>query len=182
MLLTVGRVVRPHGVRGEVVVELATDEPQLRFAAGASLLAEPTAPQPADPRAWRVPSTLTVEAARPHQSRLIVSFKGVADRSLAEALRGVLLRVDSETVAPPEDPEEFHDHQLEGLAVVTPAGEPLGTVARVDHGPAADLLVVEVPGGGTALVPFVTAIVPEVDLAGGRLVVDPPDGLFPPPS
>jgi 16S rRNA processing protein RimM len=121
---------------------------------------------------------LTVEAQRPHQGRLLVVFKEVAGRDTAEALRGVLLRVDSEAVAAPADPDEYLDHQLVGLAVVTPAGERLGTVARIDHAPAADLLVVERPSAGTALVPFVKAIVPEVDLAGGRVVVDPPPGLL----
>jgi 16S rRNA processing protein RimM len=102
----------------------------------------------------------------------------VHDRDGAEALRGVLLQVDSETVLPLEDPEEFHDHQLVGLTAVTTTGERLGEVVRIDHAPAADLLVVERPGGGTTFVPFVTAIVPEVDLGGGRLVVDPPPGLL----
>jgi 16S rRNA processing protein RimM len=167
MLLTVGRILRPHGVRGEVVVEVTTDEPGQRYAVGATLSAEPPAP-----------GTLTVDAQRPHLGRLLVVFKEVSDRGTAEALRGVLLRVDSEVVAAPDDPDEFLDHQLVGLAVVTPAGEELGTVARIDHAPAADLLVVERPAAGTALVPFVKAIVPEVDLAGGRVVVDPPPGLL----
>lgn len=178
MLLTIGRVVRPHGVRGEVVVEVTTDEPDQRFAPGATVVAEPSGPPPADPAAWRVPPTLTVVAARPHQGRLIVEFDGIADRNLAEALRGVLLRVDSETLTSPADPEEFRDHQLVGLAAVTPAGESLGSVARVEHGAASDLLVLDRPDGGTALVPFVRAIVPEVDLAVGRVVVDPPPGLL----
>lgn len=179
MLLTVGRIVRPHGVRGEVVVEASTDEPEQRYAVGAVLLAEPPAgrdpePSPRD----QAPGTLTVAALRPHQGRLVVAFQGVTDRDAAERLRGVLLRVDSAGIAPPADPDEFHDHQLIGLAAVTPAGERLGEIARVDHGPAADRLVLARPDGRTTLVPFVTAIVPEVDLAGGRIVVDPPLGLL----
>lgn len=169
MLLTVGRVVRPHGVHGEVVVAVRTDEPQDRYAAGVQLIAE---------SAREGPQRLTVARCRPHQGRLIVIFEGVHDRDGAEALRGVLLQVDSETVLPLEDPEEFHDHQLVGLTAVTTTGERLGEVVRIDHAPAADLLVVERPGGGTTFVPFVTAIVPEVDLGGGRLVVDPPPGLL----
>lgn len=172
MLLTVGRIVRPHGVRGEVVVEASTDEPERRYAVGATLLAEPPPGREAGP------DTLTVAALRPHQGRLIVAFQGVADRDAADRLRGLLLQVDSAGIPPPADPDEFHDHQLIGLAAVTPAGERLGEIARVDHGPAADQLVLARPDGRTALVPFVTAIVPEVDLTGGRIVVDPPAGLL----
>jgi 16S rRNA processing protein RimM len=171
MLLTVGRIVRPHGVRGEVAVEVRTDEPAQRYAVGTSLVAQ-------GPPGAGVPPTLTVQAQRPHQGRLIVAFREVPDRTAAEALRGVLLQVDSGAVPAPGDPDEFHDHQLVGLAAVTPAGEPLGEVVGVDHAPAADLLVVARPGGGTALVPFVKAIVPEVELAGGRIVIDPPPGLL----
>jgi 16S rRNA processing protein RimM len=169
MLLTVGRVVRPHGVHGEVVVEVRTDEPEDRYAAGAQLVTEE--PSGATGR-------LTVAASRPHQGRLIVAFDGVADRDGADSLRGVLLQVDSAQVAPPTDPEEFHDHQLVGLAVVTPDGERVGEVARIDHAPAADLLVVERADGRTALVPFVAAMVPEVDIEAGRIVIDPPPGLL----
>lgn len=169
MLLTVGRVVRPHGVKGEVLVEVRTDEPEQRYAVGARLLTE--AP---DGRAGEV----TVTARRPHQSRLIVSFEGVGDRAAADALRGMMLQVDSEDVEPPSDPDEFLDHQLVGLAAVTPAGATIGEVVSIDHAPASDLLVVRQPDGRTTLVPFVTAIVPKVDLLGGRVLVDPPPGLL----
>jgi len=186
MQLIVGRVVRPHGIRGEVIVEVRTDEPEARFVPGAALttdtpaVAEPSPdapPVPGAPR-WSVPERLTIELVRSHQGRLIVGFEGVYDRNLAEELRGVLLSVDSAGVAAPTDPDEFHDHQLVGLTAVTPAGETLGEIARIDHAPAADLLVLRRSSGGTALVPFVKAIVPEVDLASGRVVVDPPDGLL----
>jgi 16S rRNA processing protein RimM len=167
MLLTVGRIVRPHGVRGEVVVEISTDEPADRYAVGSTLVTDRAEP-----------SALTVDAQRPHQGRLIVAFKQVPDRDAAEALRGVLLRVDSDAVAPPAHPDEFHDHQLIGLSVVDPAGEAVGELVRIDHAPAADLLVVERPGAGTALVPFRKEFVPEVDLPGRRIVIDPPPGLL----
>jgi 16S rRNA processing protein RimM len=167
MLLTVGRIVRPHGVRGEVLVEISTDEPAERYAVGSTLVTDRL-----------VPGALTVDAQRPHQARLIVAFKEVTDRDAAEALRGVLLRVDSDTVGPPADPDEFHDHQLVGLAVVGPGGEPVGELVRIDHAPAADLLVVERPGARTALVPFRKEFVPEVDLPGRRIVIDPPPGLL----
>jgi 16S rRNA processing protein RimM len=183
MLLVVGRIGKPHGIRGEVTVEVRTDEPEARFAPGTVLRTEPGAAPPANPSPgpgvpFRVPDRLAVESARWHQGRLLVAFEGILDRDVAEALRGTLLVVDSAEVAAPEDPEEFHDHQLVGLAVVTPAGERLGEVARIDHAPASDLLVLRRPEGGTALIPFVKAIVPEVDLAGGRVVVDPPGGLL----
>jgi len=169
MLVTVGRILRPHGLRGEVVVEVRTDEPQRRYAAGATLVVAP---------AGTAPTSLTVAAARSHRGRLIVSFDGVADRDAADALRGVVLSVDTAGDDPPEDPDEFGDHQLIGLAAVSVSGERLGEVASIDHAPAADLLVLSRPDGRTALVPFVRAIVPEVDLAGGRVVVDPPPGLL----
>lgn len=178
MLLIVGRIGKPHGIRGEVTVEVRTDEPEARFAPGMVLRTMPGVGAPAEPGAYRVPAELIVESARSHQGRLLVAFEGVLDRDVAEALRGTLLGVDSAAVAPPEDPEEFHDHQLVGLAVVTPSGERLGEVARIDHAPASDLLVLRRPEGRTALIPFVKAIVPEVDLAGGRVVVDPPGGLL----
>lgn len=178
-MLVVGRIGKPHGIRGEVTVEVRTDEPETRFAPGSVLRTEPGANVPASPGAYRVPSELTVETARWHQGRLLlVAFEGVLDRNVAEALRGTLVGVDRADVTSPTDPEEFHDHQLVGLAVVTSAGERLGEIVRIDHAPAADLLVLRRPGDRDVLIPFVRAIVPEVDLAGGRVVVDPPGGLL----
>ncbi|HEX6870653.1 MAG TPA: ribosome maturation factor RimM, partial [Micromonosporaceae bacterium] len=121
---------------------------------------------------------LTVAQVRPHQGRLLVTFDQVDSRDLAERMRGVLLCVDSAEVPAPADPDEFLDHQLIGLRAVTPAGEPIGEVVKVDHAPAHDLLVLRRTDGGTALVPFVKAIVPEVDLAGGQVVITAPDGLL----
>jgi len=167
MLLVVGEIVRPHGVRGEVVVDIRTDEPGERFTPGAVLATEPGGPGP-----------LVLEYARPHLGRLIVAFEGVEDRDDAEALRRVLLYVDSSAIPAPEDPDEFHDHQLVGLTAVGPAGEKIGEVTRIDHGPAHDMLILRRPDGRTALVPFVSAMVPEVDLAGGRLVMTLPEGLL----
>ena len=167
MQLVVGQVARPHGIRGEVVVEVTTDEPADRFAAGAVLATDPAGAGP-----------LTVEAVRPHQGRLIVAFSGVPDRDGAEALRGVKLCVDSAEVPLPTDPDEFHDFQLVGLAAVSSSGEALGEIVRVQHGPGADLLVLRRPAGTDALVPFVKAIVPAVDLGAGRVVLTPPEGLL----
>jgi 16S rRNA processing protein RimM len=108
----------------------------------------------------------------------VLSLAGVTDRTAAEALRGTLLVVDVDPGEQPDDPDEFYDHQLVGLAAVDLAGAPLGEVADVLHLPAQDLLAVRAPDGRELLVPFVAAIVPTVDLAAGRVVVDPPPGLF----
>jgi 16S rRNA processing protein RimM len=121
---------------------------------------------------------LTVESLRPHQGRFLITFAGYAERDQADSLRGVLLCVDSSVVPDPEDPDEFNDHRLVGLRVELDSGEHVGDVVDIDHAPASDLLVVRLLDGRTGLVPFVQAIVPEVDLAGGRVVITPPDGLF----
>lgn len=165
-LVVVGRIGRPQGVRGEVTVEVRTDAPDERFADGAVLLTEPPERGP-----------LSVESARDHSGRLVVRFAGVPDRTAAERLRDTLLLVDVRTIAPLEDPDEFHDWQLVGLAAVLGDGTPVGTVGDVLHLPHGEVLVVARPAG-EALVPFVRAVVPEVDLAAGRLVLDPPAGLL----
>jgi 16S rRNA processing protein RimM len=167
MQLVVGRILRPHGVRGEVVVDVRTDSPAQRYAAGTVLATDPAAAGP-----------LIVAEVRPHQGRYLVTFEGIADRDVADGLRGVLLCVDSEAVPEPEDPDEFNDHQLIGLRAQNPEGEEIGTVVRINHAPASDLFSVRLADGREALVPFVRAIVPEVDLAAGRLVVTAPEGLF----
>ena len=176
MQLVIGQIVRPHGIRGEVVVEVTTDDPAARFAAGSELAATGQASVRAS--GGPGPGALRIEAVRPHQGRLIIAFEGVVDRDGAEALRGIRLCVDSAEVGEPDDPDEFHDFQLIGLAVVDVDGAPLGEVVRVDHGPAADLLVVRLTDGREALVPFVRAIVPTVDVPGGRVVLTPPPGLL----
>jgi 16S rRNA processing protein RimM len=170
MQLVVGRVGRPHGIRGEVTVQVRTDDPGRRFAAGSVLATEPAANGP-----------LTVLSTRWHSGRLLVTFAGSTDRSQAESLAGTLLVVDSADLGSPDDPEEFNDHDLIGLEARTTAGDLVGTVSDVLHH-GQDLLVIKpVAGSGEeALVPFVTAIVPEVDIAAGRLVIDPPPGLLGP--
>ena len=170
MLLIVGHIMRAHGIRGEVLVQPRTDEPEQRFTVGSTLIVEPTVPG--------LPDTLMIETVRPHSGRLIVTFAEITDRDAAEASKGTVLNVDSADVAPPTDPDEFLDHQLVGLAVVDAGGEPVGTVTRIDHAPASDLLVVRLADGRTGLVPFVKAIVSEVDVAAGRIIIDPPGGLF----
>ena len=124
---------------------------------------------------------LTVESTRWHSARLLVSFAGITDRTLAESLRGVWLTVDAAQVTAPEDPDEFHDHQLVGLTVMTTAGEQVGVVTDVRHH-GQDLLVIEPAAGsrrrGELLVPFVAAIAVDVDVDSGRMVIDPPAGLL----
>jgi 16S rRNA processing protein RimM len=165
----VGRIIRPHGLRGELSVEVRTDDPGGRYANGSVLGTDPES------------GPLTVTASRWHSGRLLVSFAEVIDRTDAELLRGVLLTVDAADVPLPQDPDEFHDHQLTGLTVVTVSGELVGTVSDVLHA-GQDLLSIT-PAAGTSrqeevLVPFVAAIVTEVDVAAGRLVIDPPPGLL----
>ncbi|MEV5408430.1 ribosome maturation factor RimM [Thermopolyspora sp. NPDC052614] len=167
MQLVVGRIGRPHGVRGEVTVEVRTDDPELRFAPGTALRTDPESAGP-----------LVVSSMRWHSGVLLLRLEGVGDRSAAEELRDTLIVIDSADVAPPEDPDEFYDHQLIGLSVATTGGEPVGEVSDVLHH-GQDLLVVR-HEGREVLIPFVKALVPEVDLKAGRLVVDPPPGLLNP--
>jgi 16S rRNA processing protein RimM len=166
MQLAVGRIGRAHGVRGEVSVEIRTDDPGARFGAGISLVTDPESAGP-----------LTIDAVRTHSGRLLVRFAGIDDRDAAETLRGVLLLVDSADIPPTDDPEEFHDHELIGLAAVTADGAELGEIVDVEHH-GQDLLVLRRTTGDNALVPFVGAIVTDVDVPAGRVVLDPPPGLL----
>jgi 16S rRNA processing protein RimM len=167
MRLVVGRVGRAHGIRGEVTVEVRTDQPERRLGDGAVLLTDPPDVGP-----------LTVARGRAHSGRLLLRFAGVDDRAAAEALRGTLLIAEVDPNERPEDPDDFYDHQLVGLDVVARDGTPVGEVADMLHLPGQDVVVVRRPGGSETLVPFVAAIVPEVDLAGRRMVIDPPPGLL----
>jgi 16S rRNA processing protein RimM len=168
--LLVGVVVRPHGLHGELVVDVRTDSPGERFTAGAVLTRAA-----ADGTAVGV---LTVESARPHSGRLLVRFTEAPDRAAAEALRGSRLLVDAADLPPTGDPDEFHVHQLEGLVVELADGTVVGSVREVVHGPGGELLLLARVGQPDALVPFVRAIVPTVDLEGGRVVLNPPEGLL----
>lgn len=167
MIVTIGRIGRAHGIRGEVTVDVRTDTPDERFTDGAVLATDPAAAGP-----------LTVRRARWHSGRLLVHFAGVADRTAAELLRGVSLLAEIGADESTGDPEEFFDHQLLGLSVVMADGTEVGEVSDVIHAPGQDLLAVRRAGATEVLVPFVAEIVPEVDLDAGRLVVDPPPGLF----
>jgi 16S rRNA processing protein RimM len=168
----VGRVVKPHGIRGELTVEVRTDSPEERFDPGVALVGRSrdgkTRP-------------LTVAAVRPHGGRLLVRFEEIPDRTAAEEARGLTLLVDVDELPPIDDPDEFYDHQLEGLRAELADGTVVGTVREVVHSPAGELLAVDVGEGKNrreVLVPFVTAIVPRVDLDAGLIVFEPPEGLL----
>jgi 16S rRNA processing protein RimM len=169
MDLAVGRVVKAHGVTGEVIVEVRTDDPDLRFTVGSSLRGRPSRGGPE--------SRYVVESVREHSGRLLVRLDGIADRNAADALRGTLFVVDSEDLPPIEDPDEFYDHQLEGLQVVTTTGIAVGSVAEVLRTAAGELLSVRCDER-EVLVPFVSAIVTSVSLADRTIEIDPPEGLL----
>lgn len=161
-----------HGLRGAISVDVRTDSPEERFAPGSELV-RGTAESANGP-------LLVVADAWWHSGRLLVEFEGCADRTAAEALRGSFLYALVDPAEEPAAEGEFYDHQLIGLAAQTAEGEPLGVVAEVLHLPGQDLLAVAAPGAPEVLVPFVTELVPVVDVLRGRVVIVPPPGLFDP--
>ena len=169
----VGRIGKPHGIRGEVTVDVRTDEPERRFELGARL---DVTPPKGSAYATRV---LTVEKVRWHQGVLLAKFAEIADRNAAETARGALLHAHIDAAASPEDPDEFYDHQLIGLTAYNLDGAEIGTVTKLLHG-AQDLLQIRTPDRRDALVPFVTQLVPEVDVAAGRVVIADRPGLVTP--
>jgi len=185
MRVIVGRAGRPHGIRGEVVIGVRTDEPDLRFAVGAAVDVSSSADE-ADEADAGPDQRLTIAPKRWHSGQPLVLFAGITDRTVASELTGSWLSVDSSQLPDTSDPDEFRDHELIGLNVRTAGGEPVGVVTDVLHY-GQDLLVVrraeggaDGGAGGECLVPFVKAIVPEVDVAAGLLVIDPPPGLLDP--
>ena len=158
-------------MRGELVVDVRTDDPELRLAAGAVLGTEPATAGP-----------LTIAGTRWHSGRLLVRFAGVDNRTAAESLRGTMLLVDAADLEDLPDPDSYRDHQLVGLTVVERGGAVVGSVTDILHH-GQDLLVVAGSGpraGTEILIPFVAAIVTEVDLEAGLMRVDPPAGLLDP--
>ncbi len=170
MDLIVGRVVKAHGVTGELSVDVRTDDPEGRFVPGAVLRGRPNR--------GGAERDYVVESVRAHGDRLLIRLEGVASRDAADGLRGTLFLVDSSDLPPIDDPDEFYDHQLEGMAVTTVSGRAVGTVAEVLHTAAGELLSVKDPDGAEFLVPFVSAIVVSVSLADRAIEIDPPEGLL----
>jgi 16S rRNA processing protein RimM len=168
--LTVGRVVKAHGIGGEVVVEIRTDDPAARFAPGNTLRAKRS-------RGGGEEVSYVVADAREHGARLLVRLAGVADRVAADALRGSLFVVDSDDLPPIDEPDTYYDHQLEGLRVRTTTGQDVGVVAEVLHTAGGELLAVR-RDSGELLVPFVSAIVMSVSLQDRLVEIDPPEGLL----
>lgn len=162
----VGRIGKPHGVRGDVSVVPRTDEPERRFADDATLM---VAGQD---------RTLQVAHSAWHAGRLRVHFRGVDSREQAEALRGIVLEVERESDEVPEDPDEFYDSALVGCTAVLPDGSTAGRITAVVHLPAQDVLAVTDDTGREFLVPFVREIVPRLDLQARLIVIDPPPGLM----
>ena len=179
MLVVVGRIGRPHGVKGAATIEVRTDEPDKRFAVGARLLTDSGL-------------DLTVASATWHSGRLLVTFEGYEDRTAVEQLRNALVSVDRPADERPEDPEEFYDSDLEGCEVVVDGsdsdgdsdggviGVVIGVVREVSHLPGQDLLVVVTPDEREVLIPFVSEFVPQIDVSAKRIVITPPEGLLEP--
>ena len=155
--VVVGIIGRAHGLRGDVAVDLRTDEPEVRFAPGSVLGTEGSS------------STLTVAAMRDGAAgRLVVRFVEAPDRTAAEGLRGRVLTalVDAHQRPAGDDPEEYYDRQLRGLRVLDADAHEVGVVSEVIHLPSQDMLAVTT-ATGERLVPFVSDLVPHVDLAAG---------------
>ncbi|MFC0845856.1 ribosome maturation factor RimM [Streptomyces noboritoensis] len=167
MQLVVARIGRAHGIKGEVTVEVRTDEPELRLAPGAVLATDPASTGP-----------LTIETGRVHSGRLLLRFEGVRDRTAAEALRNTLLIADVDPDERPEEDDEYYDHQLIDLDVVLTDGTEVGRITEISHLPSQDLFIVERPDGTEVMIPFVEEIVTEIDLDEQRAVIDPPPGLI----
>ncbi|TWD72469.1 16S rRNA processing protein RimM [Kribbella amoyensis] len=169
MLVTVGRIGRAHGIKGEVGLDVRTDEPDRRFADGATVITDS-----------KTVRTLTVASSRWHSGRLLVKFAEVPDRTAAEQLRNLALQAEIPDDERPEDPEEYYDRELIGLTVRTTDGAEAGEVIDVVHLPSQDLLEIRRPAGNAVLVPLVEELVPEIDLAAGHVVVADRPGLLDP--
>ncbi|GGW75328.1 ribosome maturation factor RimM [Streptomyces lucensis JCM 4490] len=167
MQLVVARIGRAHGIKGEVTVEVRTDEPELRLAPGAVLATDPASAGP-----------LTIATGRVHSGRLLLRFEGVADRTAAEALRNTLLIAEIDPEELPEGEDEYYDHQLIDLDVVTEDGTEVGRITEISHLPSQDLFIVERPDGSEVMIPFVEEIVTGIDLEEQKAVIAPPPGLI----
>jgi 16S rRNA processing protein RimM len=165
MQLQVARVGKPHGIRGEVTVQVLTDAPEDRFVPGTSFVVEPAKAGP-----------LTIKSARWNKDILLLGFEEVADRNRAEELRGARLFVETEELED-NDEEGWYEHELVGLEARV-GTQVVGRVKALNTMPAQDLLVIEDQDGKEILIPFVEEIVPEVNTEEGYIVLTPPTGLF----
>ncbi len=170
-----GRITKAHGLKGGIKLELYTDDPDRRFTPGAEFTLQVPSDSPWSGR------TLTIDELRWYNGHPVAFFEGVSDRTAAESLARAILWVEQDADAETGEDDAWYDHQLVGLRVLRDGVE-VGTVARVDHLPAQDLLAIDTPSRGEVLVPFVSAIVPTVDIAGGTVTVTPPTGLFEDPE
>ena len=168
--LRVGRLVKAHGLKGALKLELYTDSPDQRFRAGQEL--ELQVPETSE---W-FGKTVKVAELRFYNQSPVLLLEGIQDRSQAETLVKAILLIETDLEQLPEDPEAWYDHQLVGLTALV-GEEVVGKVIRVDHLPAQDLLAIET-SSGEVLVPFVKQIVPLVDIKNGQVVLTPPAGLF----
>jgi 16S rRNA processing protein RimM len=169
--LRVGRLVKAHGLKGALKLELYTDDPDGRFVPGATFTLQVPESSP-----WHG-KPLTVREFKWMNSHPVAFFDGVEDRTAAEGLVKAILWIDEDPADEVVEEDAWYDHQLVGLEVVRD-GAVVGSVIRVEHLPAQDLLIVKTADADEVLVPFVKAIVPEVDVAHGRVIVTPPAGLF----
>ncbi|GAA1371082.1 ribosome maturation factor RimM [Streptomyces beijiangensis] len=167
MQLVVARIGRAHGIKGEVTVEVRTDEPELRLGPGAVLATDPASTGP-----------LTIATGRVHSGKLLLRFEGCLDRTAAEALRNTLLIADVDPEDLPEESDEYYDHQLMDLDVVLADGTEIGRITEISHLASQDLFIVERPDGTELMIPFVEQIVTEIDLEEQRAVINPPPGLI----
>jgi 16S rRNA processing protein RimM len=165
MQLQVARIGKPHGIRGEVTVQVLTDAPGDRFVPGTEFVVEPASAGP-----------LIVESARWNKDILLLAFEGIETRNQAETLRGGKLFIETEELDEDDD-EGWYEHELVGLEARV-GSQVVGKIAALHTLPVQDLLVVETPDGKEILVPFVEQIVPEVNVADGFVLLTPPDGLF----
>jgi 16S rRNA processing protein RimM len=165
-MVLIGRIARPHGLKGHVVVNPETDFIEERFAAGSGMWTR---------RAGAV-ERLTIAQSRMQGRRPVVAFDGFSRIEEVEPLAGCELRIP-ESELRPLAAGQYYEHQLAGCTVETVGGERVGTVLRVEGGLAGSCLVIAGPRG-EVLVPFVAAMCPEVDIAAKRIRIDPPDGLL----
>jgi len=168
--LRVGRLLKAHGLKGAIKLELYTDSPNERFVPGAVLELQVPEESP-----W-FGKTITVSELKWFNQSPVLFIQGVSDRNVAETLIKAILLIDQPLDATPSEPDAWYDHQLAGLKVLRDGAE-IGSLVRVDHMPAQDLLIIRTESG-EVLLPFVKAFVPRVDVAGGVIEITPPGGLF----